>query len=125
MPPNLTDQEHAALMRVFLSPALWPVSRLAAELGMRRAFEVCETREPASDAVAVLKRGAYTIDELPTGDELRLVVIGVRVLVNAKPHEVVQTTAKRLGYTVKEALGGKRTVSAFVRRGLVLNAVCL
>lgn len=122
MPTGLSEQERAALLRMLRAPALWPFALLAAAVGFDAALVVCESRESSPAVEAALGPSLYRVDDLPSADDVRALVVGVRVALAAQPGEPLQTTATRLGYTLKQAQRGDRAVRSFARPGLVTYA---
>lgn len=122
MPPGLSEQERAALLRMMRAPALWPFALLAAKVGWDDALAVCESRASSPAVEDALGPSLYRVEDLPSADDVSDLVIGVRVALAAQTDEPLQTTAKRLGYTLKDAQRGDRAVRSFARPGLVTYA---
>jgi hypothetical protein len=104
---DLSQQEHAALLRALRAPALWAFQLLAAQIGFDQALTCCEERRVPLAAAAQLDACGYDEGDLPLAEEVRHLVHGVRVkLAWKKSKEPLQTAAKRLGLTVREAQKG-------------------
>ena len=120
---DLTDAEYGALARMMRAPALWPFAMLVARVGFSAAVEVCQTRASSPLVREALEPSCYTADDLPSADDVLRLVVGVRVMVAAASRdEPLQTTAKRLGYILRDAQRGLLAVRSFARPGLVTYA---
>lgn len=106
-------------MRVLRAPALWPFATLAAKLGWDAALAACDERESTPEIEAVLSPALYRVTDLPLGDDVRGMVVGVRVKLAGDSKTPLQTTARSLGYTLREAQRGLRALRSFCRPGIV------
>jgi len=76
---DLSSKETAILTRLLGSPHMWPFALLAADVGFDEAVVLCASREISDSSLAKLAEGFYTVDDLPSGRTIRLLIWACRL----------------------------------------------
>lgn len=87
---DLTKGEWGHLLRLLETPSLWAFALLAGRLGLPEAVEACDQRDELPEEVrAILYLGDYQPGHLPSGEEIRLTILGCRIAWRREREEAV------------------------------------
>jgi len=127
---DLTPRERRNLVDLLSqSPGLWPFGIVAGIMGLDAAVDACETGNISMAAAEKLREACYpTTKVLPLVAEAHALLMGLRLRCRRADDKVVplQSIAKRLGVTLKEAQYALRVFHAhavtpgYIELGVVL-----